>query len=130
MPELQVPFRGSFRVTCDYECHLSYSTAPGIDWALPRMTKVYAAAEGHVIYSEWGDRGGRYLMIRHNGPGLITLYSHLEAAYVLKGEHVAAGALIALSGNTGRSTGPHLHFAVKDFLDDAWVWVDPELYLP
>lgn len=118
------PFEGNFRITCDYECHLSYSSAPGIDWALPTGHEILAADDGVVVKSQWGKKGGRYLMISH-GNGIHTLYSHLSKVYRLAGERVKAGQFIAESGNTGRSTGPHLHFAVKVGTD----WVDPQIFL-
>ena len=111
-PLYRRPFDQEFRITCDFKCHLKYSTAPGVDWALPRTTPVLAARQGLITYSQWGDRGGRYIMIRHPD-GDLTLYSHLSTLLRVKGEHVKAGYAIGLSGSTGHSTGPHLHFALK-----------------
>ena len=122
MTALRLPFTATYPITADYQCHLSYSNAPGIDYALPTGTPVLAAASGKVTWSQWGTRGGRYLIIDH-GDGLKTLYSHLFLLYVAKGEYVHQGEMIALSNDTGaHTTGPHLHFAVKD----AGKWVDPE----
>ena len=114
------PVKGN-NVTCDYECHLAYSNAPGLDFGVREGTKVFAAEDGEVIRSQWGDRGGRYLMIRHDD-GRLTLYSHLSVLRVVSGERVERGQHIAETGNTGYSTGPHLHFAIKD----NGQWVDPE----
>jgi len=114
------PFEGNYCVSCDFECHLEYSTAPGIDWELPGLTRVLAAASGTVDRFHWGDRGGRYLRISH-GAGRFTLYSHLYSSCVAIGERVTAGDRIALSDNTGHSTGPHLHFAYQE----GGEWVDP-----
>ena len=122
--KLQKPFSGDYRITCDYDCHLSYSSAPGIDWALPNGTTVLAAAPGRVVGFRWGSRGGRYMRIDH-GHDRFTLYSHLHAAFVAVGERVEAGQVIALSDNTGHSTGPHLHFAYQ--VNDEWVDPAPHL---
>ena len=109
-------------ITCDYQCHLAYSNAPGIDYAVPTGTPVRAAASGKVTWSQWGTRGGRYLIIDH-GDKLSTLYSHLFLFYVCKGEYVKQGEIIALSDDTGsHTTGPHLHFAVRS----EGKWIDPE----
>jgi len=122
--KLLKPFAGDYRITCDYECHLAYSSAPGIDWALPMQTSVLAAAPGTVDRCHWGKRGGRYLRISH-GNGIYTLYSHLAAFCVAVGERVKAGQRVAHSDNTGASTGPHLHFAYRE----RGKWVDPAPHL-
>ena len=121
---LRKPFDGNYVRTNDYEDHLHYSNAPGVDWALPAGTPVYAAAAGKVQYSKWGRFGGRYVMVRHQN-GVLTLYSHLSWLSAVQGEEVKAGQLLGLSGTTGRSVAPHLHFAVKKNGN----WVDPESLL-
>jgi len=95
------------------------SRVPGIDFDCPEGTAVRAAAGGVVTSSRYGDSGGRYLIIRH-GDGIQTLYSHLDTIYVLQGEPVEAGQVIALSGSTGYCDTPHLHFAVK-LAGSGWV---------
>lgn len=89
----------------------------GIDFGVPVGTAIYSAASGRVIgvgnsdlacsgvsYSKW-------ILIRHNN-GLSTLYAHLSSFNVSEGDTVESGQKIASSGNTGYSTGPHLHFTV------------------
>jgi murein DD-endopeptidase MepM/ murein hydrolase activator NlpD len=85
----------------------------GIDFAAPQGTPVYAVADGTVVLTggPLGD-AGNYIMIRHSG-GLYTNYQHLETRAITSGE-VKAGQRIGTSGNTGFSTGPHLHFGVTD----------------
>lgn len=78
-------------------------------------TTVRAAAAGEVIISKssgWNGGYGHYIVVRHNN-GTQTLYSHLSANYVGVGAWVAQGEAIGAVGNTGRSTGPHLHFEVR-----------------
>ena len=65
--------------------------------------------------------GGNQLIIRHDN-GFMTGYAHLTKALVKKGDKVKQGDYVAMSGNTGSSTGPHLHFTMKD---KAGNWVDP-----
>lgn len=84
----------------------------GVDFGAPIGTPVYATGNGVVTYSGWGDGYGRYIEIDH-GNGLVTRYGHMSANYVNVGDTVAANQQIGASGNTGRSTGPHLHYEVR-----------------
>lgn len=81
----------------------------GTDFAVPVGTRVLAPANGKVIVNNWHPLAGRYMVIDH-GQGYKTKYLHLSKALVAKGKHVKRGQVIAQSGNTGRSTGPHLHY--------------------
>ena len=118
----------------------------GIDFGIPIGTSILAAADGKVIAI--GNNGkyayGRYVAIDH-GNGLVTMYGHLSSVTRKLGEKVKRGDTIAKSGNTGNSTGPHLHFTVfsaKSFdvvaskvvksLKDIPVGatVNPKVYLP
>ena len=81
----------------------------GMDWALPTGTAVYASCGGTVSKAGWGSGYGYVVYIRHEG-GSETRYAHLSKVLVKVGETVKQGERIALSGNTGVSTGPHLHF--------------------
>ena len=98
----------------------------GLDMACARGTVVVAANDGVVKVSASSMGGmGRALMIRHEN-GLETWYAHNSRLLVKEGEKVNRGQIIAFSGNTGRSTGPHLHFEIR-FMD---VHLDPEDFLP
>jgi|GEM_PF-220320 len=74
-------------------------------------TWVGASADGKVIYAGWAGSLGNCVKIQH-ADGYMTLYAHLSKIYVKQGQKVKSGKLIAKSGNTGRTTGPHLHFAI------------------
>lgn len=84
----------------------------GIDYAASLSTNVKAAKAGRVIYSGWAKGYGKTVIIKHRR-GIKTLYAHNSKLLVHKGEKVYRGTVIAKSGNTGRSTGPHLHFEVQ-----------------
>jgi peptidoglycan glycosyltransferase len=86
---------------------------PGLDLSAPAGSPVYAADTGLVIFAGWSGLGyGNVILIDH-GNGFRTLYGHLSQVSVYCGAKVQKGKLIGLSGNTGNSTGPHLHFEVR-----------------
>ena len=96
----------------------------GIDIAVPSGTPVHAAAAGTVIYAGWMTGYGNLVVLDH-GNGLATAYAHNSSLLVSVGQHVSQGQTISLSGSTGHSTGPHVHFEVRV----NGVAVDPLLYL-
>ncbi|MBE5954642.1 MAG: hypothetical protein E7257_10915 [Lachnospiraceae bacterium] len=101
----------------DYEFSSPYGprwgrTHEGIDLAVSTGTEVWAAAEGVVIQSGWNGGYGISIYVDH-GNGIITRYGHLSQAYAQVGRKVKQGEVIGLSGNTGNSTGPHLHFEIR-----------------
>lgn len=85
-----------------------------VDFGVSVGTPVYAAADGIVVTSTWGgsDSYGYYVKIKHYD-GTYTLYAHASSLAVSVGQVVKQGQLIMYSGNTGNSTGPHLHFEVR-----------------
>lgn len=105
----------------------------GIDFATPIGTNVYSVAEGKVIFSgpssikgaNGAVGGGGYIVkIRHKieGKFITSSYMHLKegSLKVAKGDQVTEGQLIAKSGNTGASTGPHLHFEIQNGKNYVW----------
>jgi murein DD-endopeptidase MepM/ murein hydrolase activator NlpD len=98
----------------------------GIDIAAHTGEPVYAVADGEVIYASDGLRGyGNVVILRH-GRRMNSLYAHNSALKVKAGEYVRQGELISLLGSTGHSTGPHVHFELRDG-DQA---LDPRSLLP
>lgn len=83
----------------------------GVDWATPTGTAVVASSGGTVAKAGWGSGYGYVVYINHPG-GRQTRYGHLSKVLVSAGQTVSQGQKIALSGNTGVSTGPHLHFEI------------------
>ncbi len=84
----------------------------GVDMAAPSGSSILAAADGTVVAATYNATMGNYVMIDH-GNGLYTIYMHASALYVSSGQSVSAGSTIAAVGSTGRSTGAHLHFSVR-----------------
>ncbi len=85
----------------------------GVDFGAPVGTPVYAAGDGVVEEARWAGGYGRWIKLRHDG-GWETAYGHLSRWAVRPGEHVRQGQVIAYSGSSGESTGPHLHYEVID----------------
>ncbi len=83
----------------------------GIDWATPTGTAVMASSAGTVVKAGWGSGYGYVVYINH-ADGRQTRYGHLSKVLVSTGQTVSQGQKIALSGNTGVSTGPHVHFEI------------------
>jgi murein DD-endopeptidase MepM/ murein hydrolase activator NlpD len=85
----------------------------GIDLSAPEGTPVRAAAAGEVIYVGTQSGYGLIVIVRH-ASGLITLYAHNSEVLVKDGDRVEAGTPVAKVGQTGRTSGPHLHFEVRE----------------
>jgi murein DD-endopeptidase MepM/ murein hydrolase activator NlpD len=84
----------------------------GLDLGVPIGTPVKTTMDGKVIYAGWNTQGYGNLVIVENGP-YRTYYGHLSSVPVKLGEQVSAGSVIGLSGSTGNSTGPHLHYEIR-----------------
>jgi murein DD-endopeptidase MepM/ murein hydrolase activator NlpD len=98
----------------------------GIDIAADVGEPVYAVADGDVIYASDGMRGyGNVVILRHDRQR-VSLYAHNSTLKVKVGDHVAKGSLVALLGSTGHSTGPHVHFEIRDGDNP----IDPRSALP
>ena len=85
----------------------------GVDLAAPSGSPILAAYDGDVVGAGYSSSMGNYVMIDH-GDSLITIYMHASQLYVSTGQSVSKGQKIAAVGSTGRSTGPHLHFSVRE----------------
>jgi murein DD-endopeptidase MepM/ murein hydrolase activator NlpD len=85
----------------------------GIDIPAPQGTSILSVDHGVVVYADNGIRGyGNMIVIAHQDE-IYTVYAHNKKHFVEKGDEVKKGQLIAQVGNTGRSTGPHLHFEIR-----------------
>ncbi len=97
----------------------------GIDLATPRGTPVITVAGGTVVSADWTPRYGNRVIVDHGG-GMLSMYGHNELLLVEVGDRIRSGSPIALSGNSGISTAPHLHLEI-------WLngkAVDPRALLP
>ncbi len=119
------PIPGDWRGLVSCEFGTGYAGHTGMDLALPEGTEIRAVADGTVLFTRASSTGyGVHVVINHGG-GVATLYGHCSKILVGEGQRVTKGQTIALSGNTGRSTGPHLHL---EFVMDG-VSYNPRGYL-
>jgi murein DD-endopeptidase MepM/ murein hydrolase activator NlpD len=131
---LQMPFQGQAAVTQPFG-PTSYAAEPaydgythfhtGMDFGVAMDTPIAAAGTGKVVAAGWDNTGFGNRVIIDHGNGVRTLYGHLDKITVQAGQMVRAGQQIGLSGTTGNSSGPHLHFGVEV----NGQWVDPSPYL-
>ncbi|WP_240724584.1 peptidoglycan DD-metalloendopeptidase family protein [Halomonas borealis] len=111
------PFNGHYRISSSFNLRRHHpvtgriSPHKGTDFAMPSGTPVDAPANGRVELVGNHPLAGRYIVVRHDN-GYKTRYLHLSKPLVSRGDRVTRGERIALSGNTGRSTGAHLHYEV------------------
>lgn len=139
--QMTYPVPSQTRITCAYGS-AGYIGHTGVDFACPEKSKVVAAEDGEVIIStdlknpDGSYRSyGRYIVIAHtkknaSGNYVFTLYAHNSSRVVSVGEKVKKGQLIAYSGNTGNSSGPHCHFEVRTPTASYDHCVNPTPYLP
>lgn len=109
------PFKSRHRVSSAYNLKrrhpITHRIAPhrGVDFSMPIGTPILATADGEITRVKNHPFAGKYIEIKHDGQ-YLTRYLHLSRISVRRGQKVKRGELIARSGNTGRSTGPHLHY--------------------
>jgi murein DD-endopeptidase MepM/ murein hydrolase activator NlpD len=86
----------------------------GVDFAVPQGTDVLAVADGKIAPANWGAAYGTHLVQKIEGQDTWVIYAHLSKSLVKIGDEVKKGQHIGESGNTGNSSGPHLHFEARD----------------
>ncbi|MEY1555731.1 DUF5930 domain-containing protein [Yoonia sp. R2331] len=106
-----IPVKSNFRFTSGFGQRWGRLHA-GTDFAGPVGTPIYATADGVVTHASWSSGYGRLIKIQHEF-GIETRYAHLNAMRVSVGQRVSRGDRIGDMGNSGRSTGPHLHYEVR-----------------
>lgn len=96
----------------------------GVDVAMPCGTNVLCAQKGIAKEVSENDDYGKYIIVDH-GDGISTLYAHLESVIATSGDEIDKGQLIAKSGESGKVTGPHLHFEIREGEN----WLNPEDFI-
>ena len=130
MTAYRQPFSGEWLISQGYGETYTSSFHTGIDYACPLGTGVLASADGSVVYARWDNFGyGNCVIIEHE-PSKATLYAHLQTIGVTVGQKVKQGDVVGLSGSTGNSTGPHLHFEARSVWYDYKTHKDPVTFLP
>ncbi len=132
---LLFPLIGSAVTTSEFGMRLhpvigSWLMHAGRDLAAPEGTPVVAALAGRVVSSGLAGGYGLAVELEHDRPLRRTLYGHLSELFVKEGEWVAQGEVIGRVGSTGLSTGPHLHFELRQPANGGWVAVEPGEFDP
>jgi hypothetical protein len=143
---LQPPIHGTPRISQQFAhnpaMYSPYGLAghPGLDYAVPTGTVIRAPVAGTCyVGSETYTAYGTHLWIKVDGCDAWVILGHLSRVLCDNREKVQPGSIVALSGNTGRSTGPHLHLGIEtrepnpgyhDALDAPYYWQDPEKFTP
>jgi len=119
------PVKGKGFISRGFSTNKGSGKHYGIDIAVSMKTPVVATADGLVAFADLDGDWGRKIVINH-GNGYESIYAHLSRIEVKKGEMVKRGSVIGLTGNSGRSTAPHLHYEVR-FQGRPY---DPEKFIP
>jgi murein DD-endopeptidase MepM/ murein hydrolase activator NlpD len=98
----------------------------GTDIGAPEGTPVLATRDGKVRLADYLGGYGFTVILRHEDDTLETRYAHLSQILVRPGETVKQGEVVGLVGSTGNSTGPHLHFELRELTSQGWVLIDPD----
>ena len=120
------PFLGEYRISQGYGEKDTSDFHTGIDYLCPTGTEILASADGIVMWAGWMDKGWGNLVILFHNNQVSTVYAHLYDVTVKPGQQVKQGELIGYSGNTGNSTGPHLHFEARKSWADYNSHFDPK----
>ena len=113
MVKYRQPFKNEWPITQKYGETITSSFHTGIDYGCPFGTPILASADGTVVFAGWDNTGyGNFVIVNHNSE-CATCYAHLSDISVVLNQKVRQGMLLGHSGNTGNSTGPHLHFEAR-----------------
>ena len=109
------PFRGDYGISQNFGKTEWSDNHTGIDYLCPAGTPILASEAGQVFYAGWKPGGYGYCVFIKHPDGIVTIYEHLlKDVPVAAGQNVTKGQVIGYSGSTGNSTGPHLHFEMRD----------------
>lgn len=125
MVSYRQPFRGEWPITQRYGEKITSAYHTGIDYGCPVGTHILASADGTVMAAGWDTTGYGFRVILKHGDGRATLYAHLDSISVNLHDKVLQGEEIGISGQTGKVTGPHLHFEARTNWSDYKSHFDP-----
>lgn len=125
MVSYRQPFRGEWPITQRYGEKITSAYHTGIDYGCPVGTHILASADGTVMAAGWDTTGYGFRVILKHGDGRATLYAHLDSISVNLHDKVLQGEEIGISGQTGKVTGPHLHFEARNSWSDYTSHFDP-----
>jgi len=120
-----VPFEGVPMLGCLFQ-DPNYINHGGIDFPTSLGDPVQATMTGKVVWAAENGMWGNLVVIENNG--VQTYYAHLQLIAVVEGDIVEAGTMLGESGSTGNSTGPHLHYGIKQKTESGQVWLNPIHY--
>jgi murein DD-endopeptidase MepM/ murein hydrolase activator NlpD len=100
-------------ITQDFEINDDAHYHPGVDIACAEGTPVLATASGEVVFADFDSTAYGFMVVLRHNDSITTLYGHNSQLLVEAGQTVPAGGRVALSGNTGQSTAPHLHYEIR-----------------
>lgn len=106
------PFQGNYGINSGYGMRNGRMHS-GVDYPLPTGTALTAVSDGQIVQRGWNPAAGNKISMSTDMKGIVAGYHHLSRYVAKKGDSVSKGQIIAYSGNTGRSSGPHLHFSIK-----------------
>lgn len=125
--EYRQPFSGSYGISQGFGKTEWSANHTGIDYLCPAGTPILASEAGNVFFAGWKPGGYGYTVFIQHPDSMVTIYEHLlKDIPVTVGQSVQRGQVIGYSGSTGNSTGPHLHFEMRDASGQA---VNPMRYL-
>lgn len=127
------PFTGEWPITLDYgeefPPYYKKGEHKGIDYGCPTGTPILASAAGKILHRGYESNGYGYFLILIHEDGSGTVYAHLSRFKKALNEKVEKGDVIAESGSSGKSTGPHLHFEIRERAADILSAIDPKTKL-
>ena len=110
-----IPLTGKFKVTCEYKRKGNWIAGwhTGIDMVCDN-DKIYSSCKGEVTRTGWDNSYGNFIVVKNNADGKYHWFCHLSKISVSKGTKVSRTSVIGIMGNTGNSTGKHLHFEIRN----------------
>ena len=110
-----IPLTGKFRVTCEFKRKGNWACGwhTGIDMVCDN-DKIYSSCDGEVTRTGWDDSYGNFIVVKNDTDGKYHWFCHLSKINVSKGQRVSRTSVIGVMGNTGNSTGKHLHFEIRN----------------